>query len=132
MLSRNGRARHNPVRLDPFDHRRVGIDGVRIGLGNGTEARLVGGEARSHRGEHDVGVGETAEQEIATVAESLAAVALQGVDTGDVGQGILGQAPARIVSPAVHGHIAAHIAETTMHFGTHDAGMGSRRRVVRP
>src|SRR5690242_17355025 len=74
-----------PRRDRPFLHRGPRPDRIRIELRLLVERHLVCPEAAHHRRIHRVGDGGIAEQELALLAEALAAIAPQRADAVDVG-----------------------------------------------
>src|SRR3546814_4246197 len=78
---------------------------------------LVAAEAGDHRRVEGVGDGRLTEQEVATLAEALAAVAPDRLDAVDVGLNLRGERVLRCAQVEVHRQGVAQRLEASVHLG---------------
>src|SRR3546814_6187184 len=93
---------------------------------------LVAAEAGDHRRVEGVGDGRLTEQEVATLAEALAAVAPDRLDAVDVGLNLRGERVLRCAQVEVHRQGVAQRLEARVHIGPADKPQAPGRRGGRP
>src|SRR3546814_32779 len=86
----------------PFLHERPCYYCPAVGFGQVVQRHLVAAEAGDHRRVEGVGDGRLTEQEVATLAEALAAVAPDRLDAVDVGLNLRGERVLRCAQVEVH------------------------------